>query len=627
MTRPRRRLACAIPIACLLAAAALPAAAHAAASAQIVVKREPGSTRAERVALRDRAGVEYVRALRIPDWEVVAAPAAEAPRAVRRLKADPGVEFAAPDVTLRAAAADPYLSLQWGLINTGQFSGTPDSDIDADDAWSVAQGAAVTVAVVDTKVDDHPDLAGNLAPAQSFVRPDSCTAAFPKPDHGTHVAGIVAAEQGNGIGGSGVAPQATVLPIQALDNCGSGSLSWVLQAFDYAGTHARIVSASLTSDPLLSDADKAALDDAFADVIAAHPGTLYVAAAGNEGNDNDVRPVYPCNASAANVVCAGASAVTDVAACWSNVGRSSVDVFAPGVHVLSTADGAYKYMDGTSMAAPMTAGVAALVASKNPAASTADVKHALLATADAKSGMQSLSVSGGRLNAGRALGLSLAQGGGDGVWNSCDEDHDGVVDSRDQCHGTPGPGTADGCPPDADIDGVPDMTDNCPSITNPDQADADGDGVGDACDSTRRGPDVDGDGRAALDDACPTLYAPTADGCPAAAVTPTPTPAATATPSPPHVLHLAARATRKRAARVSVQLSGPGDVTLRIERRMRRHGHLAWRRVSVRVVHFTRRTVTVTIRRKGGRRLLPGRYRVIAAAPAPPKVRRSFRIT
>jgi subtilisin family serine protease len=520
-------LAWVVGMACLLLT--LPGAAAAAPGARIVVKRAPGLTRAERVDVRADAGVEHVRTLRVSDAEVVAAPRADAARALRRLNADPDVVYAVRDVTLRAAAGDPDLPKQWGLVN----SSDSDIDADADAAWTVTKGTGVTVAVVDTAVDgQHPDLTGNVSGGTSFVQADGCTETAPTPDHGTHVAGIVAAVQDNGIGITGVAPGAAILPVRALDNCGSGSLSWILDAFDYAGAHAQVVSASLGTDPWLPAQDRTAIGEAFRDVIESHPGALFVAAAGNEGNDNDVRPVYPCNVTSANLVCVGASGVTDTAACWSNVGHSTVDLFAPGVHIYSTAGGAYRYMDGTSMATPMVAGAAALVSSNAPGQGATAVKAALLSSVEPKSGMSAISVSGGRLNAGRAVGQSLAVGGGDGAWQSCDQDHDGVSDPDDFCPNDPGPGTSDGCPPDGDADGVPDESDNCPTAANAAQTDADRDGIGDACDPSPRGPDADGDGRAALDDACPTQYALTANGCPAATTSTSAGPAPSVTSAP-----------------------------------------------------------------------------------------------
>src|SRR4051794_30775367 len=128
---------------------------------------------------------------------------------------------------------------QWGLENNGVVRAiTPnaveDSDIDAVDAWRVTKGAGVTIAVVDTAIHtQHPDLLHNIAPGApdvpDFVGAEACDAPEPAPDHGTQIAGIAAAEE-NGTGGIGVAPQAQVLPVRALDNCGNGKPDSVVQA-------------------------------------------------------------------------------------------------------------------------------------------------------------------------------------------------------------------------------------------------------------------------------------------------------------------------------------------------------------------------------------------------------------
>jgi thermitase len=594
-TNPRRRIARALALAGLLLVVAPPCAARAASQARIVVKHDPGLTRAERAELRAHAGVEHAATLRQPGTELVTVPASRQAAALHELNADPDVEYAEAPVAYHAVTNDTLFRLQWALENTGQTGGTPDADMNVPEAWSLSRGAGETVAVVDTGVQlDHPDLAGRIAPGgRSFV--SGVTTPADDNGHGTHVTGIIAADADNAQGVAGVAPDATVLPLKALDSSGAGDSIAVGDALDYAGDLGDpIVNASL-SGPYYSQY--------VADAIASHPSTLYVVAAGNGedygdplvGDDNDGAvgtfsdsgPEYPCDLPAPNLICVGATDNRDSVTTFSNYGATSVDLFAPGQSILSTwPGGTYQLRSGTSMAAPMVAAEAALVLAYRTRLNTASVKKILLSSVHPIASATGKSVSGGRADALAAVQSPLADG-----------DDDGVLDSLD----------------------------NCPSVPNVDQADADGDGIGDACDSSPRGPDVDGDGKGALDDACPTQYALTADGCPPAAVAPTPTATPAATPSP-QVVSLSARAARKRSARVSVQLSAPGTVTLRIERDVRRHGRRVWERVIVRAVRFTRRTVTVTIRRKGGKALLPGRYRASATAARPPTITRTFRI-
>lgn len=427
-----------------LAALALPAPAAALTPQElerdglrdIIVIREPGLTAAERAELRADAGVRHVRMMRLPDTEVVRAPAGELTEALDALNADPDVRVAEPDAPVRALTNDTWWAKLWGLENTGQtlfgVTGNPDADIDAPAAWTVSTGTGVTVAVVDSGMQlNHPDLATQVGgnPGErtggketngvdddgngkvddwqgwDFVSGDN----VPQDGdgHGTHVAGTIAARKDNGAGVAGVAPDARVMPLRALDDDGEGYSSDVADAFAYAGAvGARVVNASLggpsPSTPI-------------ANAIAAYPNTLFVVAAGNDGRDNGTTPTYPCNYTHANILCVGATDATDLRASFSNWGATSVDLFAPGDTILSAYKGSqYAYLDGTSMAAPHAAGAAALVVAANPAATAAQVKAALMTTVDPKSQLAPRSVSGGRLNAARALGLVNGDGGDGG---------------------------------------------------------------------------------------------------------------------------------------------------------------------------------------------------------------------
>ena len=241
------------------------------------------------------------------------------------------MRWAQADPTAQAfgAVADPYLPLEWGLAAIG-----------APAAWAVADGRGTTVGVVDTGVDAaHPDLAGQLDPRGAATDPNG---------HGTHVAGVVAAATSNGVGVAGVAPGARVLALQALGADGSGPMSAVADAEDRAADlGARVINLSLGSDgPSLAERT----------VIRAHPGVLFVAAAGNQSRDDDARPTYPCAYDEPNVLCVGAEARAGGLASFSNWGARSVDLLAPGEHIASTwTGGAYRYADGTSMAAPFAA--------------------------------------------------------------------------------------------------------------------------------------------------------------------------------------------------------------------------------------------------------------------------------
>jgi subtilisin family serine protease len=381
---------------------------------EIIVKRQPNLSAAQQSALRAQAGITYVGPGPLPNTEVDQAPAGDLATAVASLKHDPAVQYAEPNGEVSAASTpnDPYFGLQWALSNTGQpvlgTGGTPGDDIGATYAWPHSTGANVTVAVVDTGVNlTAADLAGRLVPGQDYV--ESLNNAQDQNGHGTHVAGIIAADQNNFTGVSGVAPAAEVMPLRVLDANGYGSLDAVAAAFNYAGQHnIRIVNASLGGS---------GTSQSLADAITSNPNTLYVVAAGNDGaNDDDPSsPFYPCDIPAANVICVGASDQNDQAASFSDYGATSVDLFAPGVNILSTyltGSPPYAYLSGTSMATPMVSGTLALMLSHNPSLSAAQLKSDLLASVDAAPQLAGLSVTGGELDAAAAVAMA----GGDGPY-------------------------------------------------------------------------------------------------------------------------------------------------------------------------------------------------------------------
>jgi hypothetical protein len=528
----------------LLALALLvPEAAAAATPAEIVVKREPGLDAGERADLRKDAGVRLVQTLDAERMELVSA--RDGDRALDALRDHPNVEVAAPNLSVHAAT-DPDFGLQWG------FEQASDADIDLPEAWAAApaRGAGVTVAVIDGGVNaGHSEFTGRITTGQNFVDDDCVNPDVQPLTHGTHVAGTIGAAV-DGAGSVGTAPAAGLVSLRALDSCGDGNLSWILDAFDAPGT-ARVVNASLSTAPGLSTQDATAINALFADVVGDHPSVLYVVAAGNETNNNDSFPIYPCNTTAPNVVCVGASTSTDGVASFSNYGAGSVDLFAPGQGIWSTTQSSYGYMNGTSMASPHVAGVAALIRAQRPDLGPADVKDALLGGAEAKPAFLNKAVRPARLNAVASV------------------------------TGLPAP------LPDSDGDGVSNASDNCPAAPNGGQADADGDHVGDVCDPAPRGPDADGDGKPALDDSCPSQAANTANGCPVVIPPVEVVPAFTS---------VSAKA-RKRVVTVTVRADRAATVGVTVERKRCKRGRCRWVRVANRVVTATNGSATVRVKR------------------------------
>jgi subtilisin family serine protease len=346
-------------------------------------------------------------------------------QAVSRLSKLPSVALVEPDYLLRSEAVypnDPSFPQQYALHNIGQSGGLVDADIDAPEAWSVSTGShTVIVAVLDTGIDIyHPDLAANIwvNPGEiagdgidndgngyvddvrgwDFVDEDNdprCTNF-----HGTHVAGIIGAVGNNGLGVSGVAWNVQLMPLRFLAQDGTGYTSDAIRALDYA----RMNGAKIANASWSGGGSSQALSDAIERFRQA--GGIFVAAAGNNGQSNDLTPRYPASYTHDNVIAVAASDRNDQLASFSNFGTQTVDLAAPGSFIISTMPGGqYGYASGTSMAAPQVAGAAALIWSVHPEYTYAQVIQALKDHADP---ILLNRVAHGRLNVGNAL----ASGGG-----------------------------------------------------------------------------------------------------------------------------------------------------------------------------------------------------------------------
>lgn len=414
--------------------AALPASATTpranAVPGELIVGFEEGVSDAERRQLLRRIGGDEKRRFGRIRAALVAVSPSRRDAVLAELRADPLVRYVEPNYVLETAALpdDPLFNRLWGLNNTGQvvngWPGTPDADADVDAAWSVTTGdPGVVVAVIDTGVDQsHPDLAANTwvnagencAGCRTdhvdndgngyiddwrgwdFVGGDN----NPADDngHGTHVAGTIGAVGNNGAGIVGVNWNVRLMGLKFLGSDGSGTTADAVSAILYAAANgADVLNNSWAGDDF-SQSLLEAID--FADARDA----LFVAAAGNDGMDNDAVPTYPASYEVPNVLAVAASDNGDRHAFFSNFGKRSVDVSAPGVDIFSTwPGGSYQYASGTSMAAPHVAGVAALVEAAQPAASDVGVKTLLLRTADPVAGLEPASATGGRLNAGSAV--------------------------------------------------------------------------------------------------------------------------------------------------------------------------------------------------------------------------------
>ncbi len=322
---------------------------------EVLVRFAPSATAARRSSARAAAGVRLERRLPVPGLELVTVEGG-VKAAAAALERRQDVLYAEPNYIYRADTTpnDPQLGRLWGLHNTGQtvagVAGTPGADIDALAAWDHTTGSSkITVAVVDSGVTHaHPDLAGNMwrnsrevagngvdddrngyvddVRGWDWVQRDNDPADLN--GHGTHVAGTIGAVGDDGKGVTGVAWAVSLMPLRVLDAAGAGSVAHVAAAFRYAaGNGAQVVNASFGNT---------SYSQAVVDAIAASPNTLFVAAAGNSGTDNDTQAVFPCNVALPNVVCVAASDNRDRLAPFSNFGATTVDLAAPGVGITST---------------------------------------------------------------------------------------------------------------------------------------------------------------------------------------------------------------------------------------------------------------------------------------------------
>ncbi|MEM7667771.1 MAG: S8 family serine peptidase [Pseudomonadota bacterium] len=330
---------------------------------------------------------------------------------------------------------DALFEVQWALENTGSIPGfgnpglqrflsgiaVADADIDASAAWPHTTGDGVVVAVIDTGIDlDHPDLDDNL-----WVNPgeiagngidddgngyvddvhgydfggnsindlnDGDSDVSDTDGHGTHVAGIIAAEGNNGIGITGVAYEAELMVLRVgSDNSSSLSGFAILEAIEYAAAMGARISNN--SYGPLGAFHRSVIE------AAGEAGHLFIYAAGNDGRDQD--PLNPANTiyGLDNVVAVAATSLDDTLASFSNFGGETVDLAAPGHYIPSTyLNGGYAFLSGTSMAAPHVAGAAALALSLNPDLTVTELADLLRSSVDEVAALQGEVIANGRLN-------------------------------------------------------------------------------------------------------------------------------------------------------------------------------------------------------------------------------------
>ena len=351
----------------------------------------------------------------------VASPAARA-SALKKLAINRLVAYAEADSTFQIDATvpnDPGLSRQPGLESWNNV------DINATTAWDTYKGNPDTIiAVIDSGLATaHPEFSGRLwvNTAEANGTPGVDDDGDGEVDdihgwnfqnntnnieddngHGTHVTGIIAANGDNGIGIAGVNWAARIMPLKFIGPSGDGSVDDAVRAIYYAVDHgARVINASWGGgDRIRSLTDAIAYANAH-DVV-------FVTAAGNESVNNGVYRSYPADDRLPNVLSVAALDTTGVLASFSNFGRTTVDLGAPGVNIRSTVPGGYATYSGTSMAAPYVTGVVSLLVGMHPEMRASQIVQRVLNAARPLPGLKTKLITGGIVDAANTVSDSYA---------------------------------------------------------------------------------------------------------------------------------------------------------------------------------------------------------------------------
>ncbi|MBN1271720.1 MAG: peptidase S8 [Candidatus Aminicenantes bacterium] len=353
---------------------------------KILVRFKQGSNEARIQGIIQAASTRSLKRISALDLFVLELdPGTDVNWALTKFRHNPQVLYAEPNYRIRLAETpnDTLFNLQYSLYNTNTIPGsTPPedrADIHAPEAWEETKGdQAVLIGILDTGVDLlHPDLNDKIIDSgRDYVNDD-----FDATDdhgHGTHAAGIAAAETNNAEGIAGVAWNCKILPVKVLDNTGVGEYDMLIQGIIYAadqGVH--VINMSLGGDfpsQGLADALQYAYDK----------GIVCVASTGNDGGG----VLYPA-AYDDTCLAVAATNANDERPDWSNFGPE-VDVAAPGVNIWSCVPTwllgseylPYQQKSGTSMSSPHVAGLAALIKSLKPWLSASDIMNIICYSAE-----------------------------------------------------------------------------------------------------------------------------------------------------------------------------------------------------------------------------------------------------
>ena len=421
---------------------------------EVLIRFRDGITEAEKQALVDDLGLQIKEEYRYVNSALLGLPDdVGIPTALLELRQDDRVRFAEPNQRIMPQQLFPNDTLfgsQWDKHNTGTI-GIADADIDAPEAWErFGTGSSDNViAILDTGIDyEHEDLFNNMwrnpgevlngrdDDGNGFVDDifgydfaDQDSDPMDEDGHGTHVSGIAGAVGNNGKGVAGVNWDVSLMAVRVLGNNG-GTDSSILGGVNYITMMKKdyginiVVANHSYGRPGTSDV----LEAAFADAVTW--GIVHVAAAGNDGLNNDAVPFIPAGFDIDGLITVAATDPTDDLAGFSNYGAETVEIGAPGVEIMSTVlDDGYDIEQGTSMASPQVAGAVAYLKSIAPELSVQESIDLIYQGADPLPSLTGRVKTGARLNifeSAKLLKLSTLSGR---VW--ADVDGDGKQDTME----------------------------------------------------------------------------------------------------------------------------------------------------------------------------------------------------
>jgi subtilisin family serine protease len=412
----RVRSTCLVAACLALLGLVVPAQAPAADAVanQLIVGFRAATSADRATAVVQAAGGRTTRVLRRIAAAVVRPQAGSSASTVRaRLRRVREIRYVEPDFYLRASRVpdDPFYFRQYALQSGG-------NGISAPAAWDTRTGCSKVATLDSGAQNGHPDLKGNVWHNPDEIKgngkdddhngwvddyygvniPKGSGSGTDDDGHGTHVAGIIAGHGNNAAGVAGACWSASVMPIRFMDSHGRGSTSDAVTGLDYAiHEGAKVVNCSFGSSSKSSS-----LEDAVKS--AKSKGVLLVVAAGNDGASIESKPEYPASYTEGNVLTVAATDATGALASFSNFGSKSVDLAAPGDSIYSTyPTSTYKYLSGTSMAAPLVAAAAAMLRKQDSSLSYSEIRSDLKASVDHVAALSGKTVTGGRLDLDRAL--------------------------------------------------------------------------------------------------------------------------------------------------------------------------------------------------------------------------------